>query len=79
MGGWASGRGRGGWTSTSSSIFTGNAPLPSGYAVVEVSPGVHRVTGPDGFTQTWATRREAEDAARDHARDGTVVSPHDPE
>ena len=34
------------------------------------------VKGPDDFRQTWRTRGECEDAARDHAK-GIVVSVHD--
>ena len=61
--------------------FNGELPweedeLPAGYFVTVLSPGVIQVTGPE-FRQTWPTRGDCVRAARDHARDGTVVSPND--
>lgn len=50
--------------------------LPDGYYITRLSDNVFCVVGPD-FRQTWATYSECFDAAIEHARDGTVVSPHD--
>lgn len=50
--------------------------LPDGYEIARLTDNMFCVVGPD-FRQTWATYDECFAAARDHARDGTVASPHD--